>query len=157
MRFSLVHLVRLFSLLHGAQSQSFFVSDGNSILSNGTYYTADPALIVLDRILLQKTTTTSPFKTGDLLASKDPNPAGGEWALYSDFVSPHSVFRWADPGAAYASQIVRGPDGGFYLSAPVAVADTKNSDPFGIGVARADRIEGPYVDHHPEGPIVSQS
>ncbi|KAG6007198.1 hypothetical protein E4U43_000345 [Claviceps pusilla] len=165
MRFSLVRLVNIISLLHGAQSQSFFVSDGNPILSNGTYYTADPAPIVVDGVLYiiagqdtaPKDENDFTIKNWDLLASKDPNPAGGEWALYSDFVSPHSVFRWADPDAAYASQIVRGPDDAFYLYAPVAVADTKNSDPFGIGVARADRIEGPYVDHHPEGPIVSQS
>ncbi|KAG6004127.1 hypothetical protein E4U21_001398 [Claviceps maximensis] len=165
MRFSLFHLVNIFSLLHGADCQIPFVSDGNPILSNGTYYTANPGPIVVDgslyiisgRDAALKYEVSSNIRQWDLLASHDPNPAGGEWSMYPNFVMPHNVFDWASPDAAYASQIVLGPDGGYYLFSSVSIAKTENRDPYGIGIAKADRIEGPYVDHHPSGPIVSQS
>lgn len=165
MRLSVVHLFNALLLLHVANCQIPFISDGNPILSNGTYYTADPGPIVVDGSLYiiaghdsaPKDDNNFVIKRWHLLASHDPNPAGGKWTMYPDFISPNVVFRWADPGSAYASQIVLGPDGGYYLYSPVAQSKTNSSDPFGIGVARADRIEGPYVDHHPRGPIVSQT
>ncbi|KAG5952018.1 hypothetical protein E4U53_001790 [Claviceps sorghi] len=158
-------LINSLLLLHGADCQIPFASDGNPILSNGTYYTADPGPVVVNGSLYivaghdaaPKDDNDFVIRHWHLLASHDPNPAGGEWTIYPDFVAPHAVFHWAAPDAAYASQIVLGPDGGYYLYSPVAVSRTQNSDPFGIGVARADRIQGPYVDHHPSGPIVSQS
>ncbi|KAG6046401.1 hypothetical protein E4U39_001407 [Claviceps sp. Clav50 group G5] len=164
-RLSFGRLFSIFLLLSVADCQIPFVSDGNPILSNGTYYTADPGPIVVNGSLYIIAGHDSAPKDDNnfiinhwhLLASDDPNPAGGKWTMYPDFVAPHTVFRWADTAAAYASQIVLGPDGGYYLYSPVSQSKTNSSDPFGIGVARADKIEGPYVDHHPRGPIVSQS
>lgn len=76
---------------------------------------------------------------------------------YRDVLRPQQVFAWADKGHAYASQIVQGPDGRYYLYAPVQQRDSPNADPFAIGVAVADSPLGPWADAHPQGPVVSQS
>src|ERR1022692_1262048 len=79
------------------------------------------------------------------------------WQHYADIARPENVFAWSKPGHAYAGQIVQGPDGRFYLYAPVQEGKPVHRDPFVIGVAVSDSVLGPWKDAHPSGPIVSQS
>ena len=85
------------------------------------------------------------------------DPMAGQWTHYPHLLKPEAVFRWAAPGRAYAAQIVEGPGPRFYLYAPVVHAAATTRDKFAIGVAVADSPLGPWVDAHPDGPVVSQS
>jgi hypothetical protein len=136
----------------------------NPILSDGADYTSDPAPLVVDGKLyiLTGRDTASPgvndFKMPEWQMLETTNdPMAGRWTHYPHFLKPDEVFKWAAPGRAYAAQIVRGPSGKFYLYAPVVYAAATTRDKFAIGVAVADRPLGPWVDAHPEGPVVSQS
>ena len=91
----------------------------------------------------------------ELFSTRDV--ASKQWTFYPEFLKPEQVFAWATPGRAYAGQIVQGADKRFYLYAPVEESNSKNTDPFAIGVAVADNVLGPWKDAHPSGPIVSQS
>ena len=112
-----------------------------------TRFTADPAPMV-----------SEDGKTLYLFTSHD-EPEGGEngamyvmndWNLYStqDMVNytdmgvaaRYDVFEWSR-GDAWAIQTVRGLDGKYYLYAPVTGRSST-----AIGVAVADRPEGPYKD-----------
>lgn len=112
-----------------------------------TRYTADPAPMV-----------STDGETLYLFTSHD-EPEGGEngamyvmndWNLYStqDMVNwtdlgvpaSYNVFEWSQ-GDAWAIQTVRGLDGRYYLYAPVTGQSST-----AIGVAVADRPEGPYKD-----------
>src|SRR5918911_845691 len=101
----------------------------NPILSDGTDYTADPAPLVAGGKLYVITgrDTAGPrvndFKMPEwqmLVTGGDPT--AGRWTHYPHFLRPEAVFKWAAPGRAYAAQIVRGPNGKFYLYAPVVQA-----------------------------------
>lgn len=139
-------------------------SVSNPILSDGTDYTSDPAPLVVDGKLyiLTGRDTAGPgvndfqMPEWQMLVTTD-DPMGGRWTHYPHFVRPEAVFSWASPGRAYAAQIVRGPNGKFYLYAPVVYAAATTRDKFAIGVAVADTPLGPWVDAHPDGPVVSQS
>ena len=138
-------------------------SAGNPILSDGSFYSADPAPIVVgDTLYLLAGHDTAPPNVNDFLMPDwqlfaTTNLASKQWKLYPSFLKPEQVFAWAKPARAYAGQIVQGTDKRFYLYAPVEEAHSKNSDAFAIGVAVADSILGPWKDAHPTGPIVSQS
>jgi hypothetical protein len=136
----------------------------NPILADGTDYTSDPAPLVVDGRLyiLTGRDTAGPgvndFKMPEwqmLVTATDPMV--GRWTHYPHFLRPEKVFEWAAPGRAYAAQIVRGPSGKFYLYAPVVYAAATTRDKFAIGVAVSNAPLGPWVDAHPEGPVVSQS
>lgn len=136
----------------------------NPILSDGSYYTTDPApLVVGDTLYILTGRDTAGPAVNDfempgwqmLVTARDP--MSGWWTHYPHFLRPEKVFAWAAPGRAYAAQIVRGPNGRFYLYAPVLYAAATTRDKFAIGVAVADSPLGPWVDAHPEGPVVSQS
>ncbi|KAK4628795.1 Xylosidase/arabinosidase [Fulvia fulva] len=124
-----------------------FTSPGNPILADGSYYSADPGPIVVNNTLY-------------IISGQDSAPPNDnefiikEWFLFSS--SNPKPKRWAVV-ASYASQIVQGVDGRFYVYCPVRQAKTSSPDPFAIGVGVADNILGPYTDHHPSGPILSQS
>jgi hypothetical protein len=138
-------------------------SKGNPILTDGQYYSADPApLVVGDTLYILAGRDEAPADVNDfvmqewqLLSTK--NVASGTWMHYPSTLRPETVFSWAEPGHAYAGQIVVGRDSRFYLYAPVQQAHSSNQDPFAIGVAVADSPLGPWKDAHPSGPIVSQS
>ncbi|KAH7397427.1 glycosyl hydrolase family 43 protein [Pyrenochaeta sp. MPI-SDFR-AT-0127] len=150
-----------------AQSQPVTIqSTGNPILADGSYFSADPAPFVVNNTLYilagrdaaPQNENNFIINEWELFVSKStPNPAGSEWSFYPNIAKPEGVFAWAAPGTAYASQIVRGPSGKFYLYAPVTEAASRNQDRFAIGVAVADSPLGPYKDAHPSGPILSQS
>lgn len=136
----------------------------NPILSDGTDYTTDPAPLAVDGTLYVLTgrdiaaagVNDFVMPEWQLLATTG-DPMKGRWTHTPHFVAPERVFAWASPGRAYAAQIVRGPDRRFYLFAPVVEAASANKDRFAIGVAVSDQPTGPFVDVHPQGPVVSQS
>lgn len=138
-------------------------SHGNPILADGSYYSADPAPLVVDgRLYILAGRDEAPHGVNDFVMDQwemfvTKDPASGTWRHYPDVARPEQVFAWAAPGHAYGAQIVRGRDGRFYLYAPVQQAHTKDADPFGIGVAVSGSPLGPWRDAHPSGPIVSQS
>jgi hypothetical protein len=135
----------------------------NALIADGSFYSADPAPIVVgDELILLAGRDEAPPDVNDfimrewqLFSTKDV--ASGRWRHTPGFLRPERVFAWAMPERAYASQIVRGVDGRFYLYAPVHEKGGTAADPFGIGVAVADSIDGPWRDAHPAGPIVSQT
>lgn len=135
---------------------------GNPILSDGRYYSTDPAPMVLgDTLWILAGRDEAPVGVNDfvmnewqLLSTHDP--ASGDWTHYPAIARPDAVFKWAEPGHAYAGQIVLGPDGRLYMYAPVLERDSDAQDRFAIGVAVADKPTGPWMDAHPAGPIISQ-
>ncbi|KAI0431997.1 glycosyl hydrolase [Xylaria sp. FL1042] len=142
-----------------------FQSTGNPILADGSYYSADPAPIVVNGTVYvvsgrdQAGATENNFVINQwqVLESADPDPSGGQWTLHANVAQPQTVFSWAKSGTAFAAQIVQGGNGKFYLYAPVTQSTTSSADPFAIGVAVSDSVLGPYTDAHPSGPIISQS
>ncbi len=136
----------------------------NPIIADGSHYTSDPApLVVGDRLYILTGRDTAPPGVNDFLMPEwqlletSDDPLDGRWTHRPHFVAPQDVWTWAAPGRAYAAQIVRGPDGRFYMYAPVVEAASGNRDKFAIGLAVADAPTGPWTDAHPSGPIVSQS
>jgi Glycosyl hydrolases family 43 len=160
---SLVFLVLAAAISATAQTPRVVQSAGNPILSDGSYYSADPApLVVGDTLYILAGRDEAPPDVNDfvmnewqLLATKDVG--SGRWLHYPGFARPETLFTWAASGHAYAGQIVQGPDKRFYLYAPVQEAKSQNADTFGVGVAVADSPLGPWKDAHPNGPILSQS
>jgi len=138
-------------------------SAGNPILADGSYYSADPApLVVGDTLYILAGRDEAPADVNDFImnewqifATKDV--ASRQWQHYPGILRPNSLFSWAAPGHAYAGQIIQGTDKRYYLYAPVQEANSHNEDPFAIGVAVSDSPLGPWKDAHPSGPIISQS
>ncbi len=135
---------------------------GNPILSDGRYYSTDPApLVVGDTLYILAGRDEAPADINDFIMNEwqllsTSDPASGLWTHYPAIARPETVFAWAEPGRAYAGQIVQGRDGRFYLYAPVLQRDGGADDRFAIGVAVADSPLGPWLDAHPAGPIISQ-
>lgn len=150
------------SLAGGTLRPVEVVAPHNPILSDGSAYSADPAPIVVGDTLYilaghdEAAPDQNDFIMNDwqLLATKDV--ASGKWQHYPRFLKPEDVFKWAEPGRAYAGQIIQAPNKKFYLYAPVMQANCSDKDCFGIGVAVADSPLGPWRDAHPAGPIISQ-
>ncbi len=138
-------------------------SEGNPILSDGSYYSADPSAIVVgDTLYVLAGRDEAPADVNDFVMNEwelfsTRNVASRKWLLHPDLLRPERVFAWSKAGHAYAGQIVLGPDKRFYLYAPVKEGRREHADPFVIGVAVADSVLGPWKDAHPSGPIVSQS
>ncbi len=138
-------------------------SQGNPILSDGSYYSTDPAPIVVGDTLYilagrdEARPDQNDFVMNEwqIFATKDVD--SHVWQHYADIARPETVFAWSKPGHAYAGQIVQGPDKRFYLYAPVEEGKREHRDPFVIGVAVSDSPLGPWKDAHPSGPIVSQT
>ncbi|PLB48477.1 Arabinanase/levansucrase/invertase [Aspergillus steynii IBT 23096] len=159
-----LHIPGLAAQVEGSSPISF-TSNGNPIWSNSSWYSADPApLVVNDTLYIITGRDTAPpnqnafdINQWGMFESSSPDPKGSDWTLHPNIGVPESIFSWAKPGSAYAAQVVQGADGRFYLYAPVTEADSSNEDPFAIGVAVADTPTGPYKDAHPDGPIISQS
>lgn len=138
-------------------------SAGNPILSDGSYYSADPAPIVVGDTLYilagrdEALPNVNDFVMNEWQLFSTKNVASKQWLHYPGILRPETVFSWSKPGHAYAGQIIQGADKRFYLYAPVQEGKREHADPFVIGVAVADSVLGPWKDAHPSGPIVSQS
>ena len=135
---------------------------GNPLIADGSVYSADPAPLVVDGkfYIVSGRDEAAPDQNDFIMREwqlfSTTDPASGRWTDRLGDMKPDTIFKWAEPGGAYAAQIVRGPDGRFYLYGPVRERGKGEGDRFGIGVAVSDRPEGPYLDAHPAGPIVSQ-
>ncbi|KAF5526300.1 Arabinoxylan arabinofuranohydrolase [Colletotrichum aenigma] len=146
-------------------AQTTITSTGNPIIADGSYYSADPAPLVVNNTVYilsgrdQAPANQNTFVINEwqMLSSSNPNPAGAQWQFRSNIARPESIFSWAAAGTAYAAQVVQGPNGRFYLYAPVTQRSTSSSDRFAIGVAVSSNPWGPFTDAHPSGPIVSQT
>jgi hypothetical protein len=135
----------------------------NPILSDGKDYTTDPApLVANDKLYILTGRDMAEPGVNDFIMPEwqmleTADPASHTWRHNPHFMRPEDVFKWATPGRAYAGQIVQGPDKRYYFYAPIIEANSKNRDAFAIGVAVSDSPEGPWIDAHPSGPVVSQS
>lgn len=138
-------------------------SGGNPILADGRTYSTDPApLVDGDTLWILAGRDEAPDGVNDFIMNEwqllsTRNPASGVWRHHPAIARPERVFAWAEPGRAYAGQIVKARDGRFYMYAPVLQRDGDAKDRFAIGVAVADRPTGPWRDAHPSGPIISQT
>lgn len=138
-------------------------SAGNPILSDGSYYSADPAPIVVgDTLYILAGRDEAPPAVNNFIMNEwqifsTRNVASHQWLHYPAIARPETLFAWSKPGHAYAGQIIQGPDKRFYMYSPVQEGKREHADPFVIGVAVADSPLGPWKDAHPAGPIVSQS
>lgn len=136
---------------------------GNPILADGRSYSTDPAPIVVGDTLWilagrdEAAPDVDDFVMNEWQALSTRDPVSGDWRHYPAIARPEAVFAWAEPGRAYAGQIVRGRDERFYLYAPVLQKADATKDRFAIGVAVANAPTGPWTDAHPAGPIISQA
>lgn len=136
---------------------------GNPILGDGSFYSADPAPLVSNGTLYilagrdQAAENVNDFVMNEWQVFATHDVGSHQWTHYPSFLRPEQVFHWAAPGHAYAGQIVQAKNGRFYLYAPVQERNSTNEDKFAIGVAVAPTVLGPWVDAHPSGPVISQS
>ena len=136
---------------------------GNPILSDGSFYSADPAPYIFNNTLCivagrdEAGRTVNDFVMNEWQILCTPDPASNEWTHFPAVAKSHDNFQWAATGRAYAAQIVPHRNGKFYLYAPVSQSRASSKDPFGIGVAVSNSPTGPFKDVHPQGPIISQT
>lgn len=127
-------------------------SDGNPIVADGSYYSADAAPLVVDDTLYVHTghDEAAPQQGGfvmhdyGVLATTDVD--AGTWDHYEANLDPDAVFGWATGDAAYAGHVVEGTDGRFYWYAPVQWENTAVPNRMAIGVAVSDSPVGPWTD-----------
>ncbi|MFB6392817.1 OmpL47-type beta-barrel domain-containing protein [Polymorphospora lycopeni] len=148
-----------------------FTNTVNPILGDGSYYSADPAPVVVpagapgndtgrDQLYIytghdQAGPSTNDFIMNEWGAFRTTDVEAGHWTHFPSLMRPEAVFAWATPGRAYAGQVVRGVDGRYYWYVPIHERDSPASDKFAIGVAVSDSPTGPWTDHA-GGPIISQ-
>ncbi|MEV4808858.1 family 43 glycosylhydrolase [Micromonospora avicenniae] len=163
-------LVGVAAPAHAADSYTF-TNTTNPILGDGSYYSADPAPIVVpagapgndsgkDQLYIytghdEAGPSTNDFIMNEWGAFRTTDVEAGEWTHYPSLMRPEQVFAWATPGRAYAGQVVRGVDGRYYWYVPINERDSPASDKFAIGVAVSESPTGPWTDHA-GGPIISQ-
>jgi len=148
-----------------------FTNTTNPILGDGSYYSADPAPLVVpagapgnesgrDELYIytghdQAGPSTNDFVMNEWGAFRTTDVQAGQWTHYPSLMRPEQVFAWATAGRAYAGQVVRGVDGRYYWYVPINERDSPASDKFAIGVAVSESPTGPWTDHA-GGPIISQ-
>ncbi|MGN9910297.1 OmpL47-type beta-barrel domain-containing protein [Phytohabitans sp. LJ34] len=148
-----------------------FTNTTNPILGDGSYYSADPAPLVVpagapgnesgrDELYIytghdEAGPSTNDFIMNEWGAFRTTDVQAGQWTHYPSLMRPEQVFAWATPGRAYAGQVVRGVDGRYYWYVPINERDSPAADKFAIGVAVSDSPTGPWTDHA-GGPIISQ-
>ncbi|GAA3810131.1 family 43 glycosylhydrolase [Cellulomonas soli] len=127
-------------------------STGNPILSDGSYYSADAAPLVVDDTLYVYTghdeaaEQQAGFEMHDYGVLVTDDVASGEWQHYAGVMDPGEVFGWATGNNAYAGQVTTGADGRFYWYAPVEWDNTAVPNRMAIGVAVSESPVGPWVD-----------
>ncbi|MBK8951841.1 MAG: family 43 glycosylhydrolase [Chitinophagaceae bacterium] len=126
-----------------SQTDTLFKSNGNPIITHK--FTADPAALVYkDKVYL--------YTGRDVAAPKENRYVMHEWLCFStsdmknwtEHVLPLNVkaFKWAK-GDAWASQVIE-RNGKFYWY--VAITHDSTNKGKAIGVAVADKPEGPFAD-----------
>ncbi|MFG2044293.1 OmpL47-type beta-barrel domain-containing protein [Dactylosporangium sp. NPDC048998] len=155
---------------HAADSYTF-THVGNPILADGSYYSADPAPVVVpagapgndsgkDQLYIytghdQAGPTTNDFIMNDWGAFRTTDVQSGEWTHFPALTRPETVFSWATSGRAYAGQMIQGVDGRYYWYLPVSERNSPASDKFAIGLAVSDTPTGPWSDYI-GSPLISQ-
>jgi hypothetical protein len=155
---------------YAAESHTF-VNTRNPILGDGSYYSADPAPVVVpagapgnssgrDELYIytghdEAGPSTNDFVMNEWGAFRTSDVQSGQWTHYPSLMRPEQVFAWATPGRAYAGQVVRGVDGRYYWYVPISERDSPSADEFAVGVAVSDGPTGPWTDHA-GGPVLSQ-
>ncbi|MEV0566973.1 family 43 glycosylhydrolase [Dactylosporangium sp. NPDC050588] len=144
-----------------AAGSSTFTHQGNPILADGSYYSADPAPLVAGDDLYIYTghdeagPTTNDFQMNEWGAFRTGDVQSGQWTHFPSLARPETLFAWATPGRAYAGQAVQGPDGRYYWYLPVSERTSTAADKFAIGLAVSDSPAGPWTDYL-GGPLISQ-
>jgi hypothetical protein len=134
-----------------APPRSFHI-EGNPIVSDGSYYSADAAPLSQDGKLYIYFGHDQPdprqgtfiMKEYGVLVTDDP--ASGDWTLHPRNLAPGEVFSWATGDKAYAGHGVRGADGKVYWYVPVEWKNTDVANRMAIGVAVSDSPVGPWKD-----------
>ncbi|GIH25293.1 hypothetical protein Aph01nite_36030 [Acrocarpospora phusangensis] len=163
-------LVGVPTAAHAADSVTF-TSTRNPILADGSYYSADPAPVVIpagapgnssgrDELFIytghdQAGPSQNDFIMNEWGAFRTSDVEAGQWTHYPSLMRPEQVFSWATPGRAYAGQMIQGVDGRYYWYVPVSERDSTASDRFAIGLAVATDPTGPWTDYV-GGPLISQ-
>lgn len=135
-----------------AAGETAFHSDGNPILADGSYYSADAAPLVVDDTLYVYTghdeaaEQQAGFEMHDYGVFATTDVGSGDWTHDPLAMDPGEVFGWATGDAAYAGQVARGTDGRFYWYAPVQWKNTDVPNRMAVGVAVADSPRGPWAD-----------
>ncbi|GAB3329003.1 PxKF domain-containing protein [Micromonospora halotolerans] len=148
-----------------------FTNTRNPILGDGSYYSADPAPVVVpagspgndsgkDQLYIytghdQAGPSTNDFVMNEWGAFRTTDVASGQWTHFPSLARPETVFAWASPGRAYAGQMIQGVDGRYYWYLPVFERNSPAADKFAIGLAVADSPTGPWSDYV-GGPLISQ-
>ncbi|WP_438941396.1 OmpL47-type beta-barrel domain-containing protein [Micromonospora deserti] len=165
-------LVGITPKAYAAEPNSYtFTNSVNPILGDGSYYSADPAPVVVpagapgndtdgDQLYIytghdQAGPSTNDFIMNEWGAFRTADVEARRWTHYPSLMRPELVFAWATPGRAYAGQVIRGVDGRYYWYVPIHERDSPATDKFAIGVAVSDSPTGPWTDHA-RGPIISQ-
>ncbi|WP_433060787.1 family 43 glycosylhydrolase [Dactylosporangium sp. CS-033363] len=145
----------------GADTSYTFTHQGNPILADGSYYSADPAPLVAGDDLYIYTghdeagPATNDFQMNEWGAFRTSDVPSGQWTHYPSLARPETLFSWATAGRAYAGQVVQGPDGRYYWYLPVSERASTAADKFAIGLAVSDSPTGPWTDYI-GGPLISQ-
>jgi hypothetical protein len=141
----------LVSLAQSPAAQSFS-SQGNPILADGSYYSADAASLSDNGKLYLYFGNDRPDRdVGGFVMSEygvmaTEDPLSGKWELYRDNLDPDEVFSWATGNNTFAGHVTRGSDGKYYWYAPVEWKNEDVADRMAIGVAVSDTPVGPWTD-----------
>ncbi|MCP5544042.1 MAG: family 43 glycosylhydrolase [Akkermansiaceae bacterium] len=129
-----------------------FHSDGNPILGDGSYFSADAAPLSVDgKLYIYAGHDEPPPEVGgfvmyDYGVFVTEDPESGDWELYTDNLDPDKVFDWASGNRAYAGHCAKGLDGRFYWYVPVEWKNNDVPNNMAIGVAVSDGPLGPWKD-----------
>ncbi|MDR1712231.1 MAG: family 43 glycosylhydrolase [Propionibacteriaceae bacterium] len=130
-----------------------FHSDGNPILSDGSYYSADAAPLVDDGVLYIYTghdtsnVNSGSFTMNDYGVFATSDVEAGDWSHWRPDFQPATVYPdWATGQMAYAGHVTKGADGKFYYYTPVQWTNTAPANRMAIGVAVSDTPVGPWTD-----------
>ncbi|MAT68565.1 MAG: glycosyl hydrolase family 43 [Planctomycetaceae bacterium] len=134
------------------QPAKMFRSEGNPILGDGSYYSADAApLSVDDKLYIYAGHDEPPPHAGGFVMHDygvfvTSDPSSGKWQLYRNSLDADEVFSWATGNNAYAGHAIRGRDGNYYWYVPVESKDAEAPNRMAIGVAVSDSPVGPWKD-----------
>ncbi|HSW02819.1 MAG TPA: family 43 glycosylhydrolase [Sedimentisphaerales bacterium] len=129
-----------------------FHSEGNPIIRDGSYYSADAAPLSSGGKLYiyfgrdQAERRQGAFRMFEYGVGATEDPTSGDWTLYRANLVPGEVFTWATGNNAYAGQVAKGADGRFYWYVPVEWKNTEVPNRMVIGVAVSDSPVGPWSD-----------
>ncbi|MEZ6101096.1 MAG: family 43 glycosylhydrolase [Pirellulaceae bacterium] len=138
----------------GAQTTrpQLFQSTGNPIIGDGSYYSADGAMLSFGGKLYvyfgndQADRWVGGFVMAEYGVMATDDPESGEWELHRNNLNPDEVFDWATGRNAFAGQVAHGADGRFYWYVPVEWKNDQVPDRMAIGVAVSGSPIGPWTD-----------